>query len=210
MKRFAVPIIFVLLVLVALQTEKSALFGKGDFAVRVLKDRPRAVELTWRDGIDAPMALRLEEAFRQNRDQADIFVLNLSSPGGSLREGAKVIDVMARMAQTHRVETIVKRGRICLSMCVPIFLQGQSRTAAANSRWMFHQPILMDMSGEIAEQPDFERNFTADRFFKRYFENSPMEAIWREQLREDWVGREVWFTGQDLVDQRSNVVTDLL
>ncbi|MEO0673798.1 MAG: hypothetical protein AAFY32_02180, partial [Pseudomonadota bacterium] len=70
MKRFAVPIIFVLLVLVALQTEKSALFGKGDFAVRVLKDRPRAVELTWRDGIDAPMALRLEEAFRQNRDQA--------------------------------------------------------------------------------------------------------------------------------------------
>ncbi|MEO1151132.1 MAG: ATP-dependent Clp protease proteolytic subunit [Pseudomonadota bacterium] len=210
MKRLLVPLVFVLLIVVALQTEKAALLGKGDFGVRVLKDRPRAVELTWRDGIEAPMALRLEEAFRANRDQADLFVLNLSSPGGSLREGAKVIEVIERIAQTHRVETIVKRGRICLSMCVPIFLQGQRRAAAANSRWMFHQPVLMDMSGEIAEQPDFERNFTADKFFTRYFENSPMEETWREQLRRDWVGQEVWFTGQDLVDQNSNVVSELI
>ena len=209
-RRFAVPLVFILLVIVALQSEKAALFGRGDFAVSQVKDRPGVVQFTWRDDIDAPMALRLEAAFEEWAGRADVIILNLSSPGGALREGGKVIDVIDRMKRTHRIDTRVGQGAQCLSMCVPIFLQGQSRTGAANSRWMFHQPILTDVSGEVAEQPDFERNYTADRFFRRYFEPSPMDPVWRERLREDWVGRDVWYTGRQLVDQGSNIINELI
>jgi len=209
-KSLAVPIVFILLVVVALQSEKAALFGKGSFAVTELKNRPGTLQLTWRDDIEAPMALRLAEVFAEYEGRVDRFVIDLSSPGGSLREGGKVIDFIDRMKRTHTVETRVGRGARCLSMCVPIFLQGETRVGTSNSRWMFHQPILMDMSGDIADQPEFERNFTADRFFDRYFVPSEMNPDWREQLRKDWVGREVWFTGQELVDQGSNIIEQLI
>ena len=208
--RFAVPVVFTLLVFVALKTETSILASKGNFSITEVNGRPGAVQFTWRDDIDAPMALRLEEGYLDWRERADTIIINLSSPGGSLREGGKVIDVITRMKKTHVVETRVGKGARCLSMCVPIFLQGQTRVAAANSRWMFHQPILTDMAGDIAEQPEFERNYTSERFFKRYFENSEMDPVWREQLRIDWVGRDVWYTGRQLVDQQANIIENLI
>ena len=52
-------------------------------------------------------------------------------------------------------------------------------------------------------------NVNAERFFERYFTRSPMDAVWREKLREDWKGRDIWKTGAELVEEGSNVVTVL-
>ena len=39
-------------------------------------------------------------------------------------------------------------GRTCASMCVPIYLQGHERFAAASSLWLFHDAAKMDKKGE--------------------------------------------------------------
>ena len=86
--------------------------------------------LSWHTGVDLPMARRMIEAFDANKDKVKRVVIDLSSPGGSLYEGAEVVKVIEHMKKTHKIDTHVGRKGICLSMCVPIFLQGQKRIAA--------------------------------------------------------------------------------
>jgi len=211
MPRFAVPLAFILLVIVALYVERNSLLGRGSFYVQEVAGRERTIMLTWRGGIEAPMAAELEKAFGEWEDAADTIVLNLVSEGGALREGGKVIDVIRDIKRTHRVETRVGDNRICLSMCVPIFLQGDYRVAGEGARFMFHQPISMDaVTGEVVDRPGFEQNFVSQQFFSRYFVNSPMDPAWREQLRIDWTDGDVWKTGTQLVNEGSNIIDALI
>ena len=115
--------------------------NKGRLTIARSRIVPGAIELVWNSSIKVPMARRMREAFEKWRDKTDRFVINLNSPGGSLREGGAVIDVINYMKQSHTVDTYVSPGHNCLSMCVPIFLQGQTRIAHPTSRWMFHAPV---------------------------------------------------------------------
>ncbi len=167
-----------------------------------------AVVFRWSDAIEAPMAFRFSEAFEASKDKADRIVIELASPGGALTEGRAVIDEIERMKKTHRIDTRVAAGEICASMCVPIFLAGQTRNASPDAQFMFHEPTSVDFyTGEKAEKPAFEQRMDAERFFERYFTRSPMDPVWREKLREAWKGRDIWKTGADLVAEGSNVVT---
>ncbi len=169
-----------------------------------------AVVLSWSSAVDAPMARRFEEAFAEHRDSASLFIIELNSPGGAIAEGKRIVQLLDRMKRTHEVETRVGAGDFCLSMCVPIFLKGDVRIAAPNARFMFHEPSSYDsFTGERTNEPQFERRFVADRFFDRYFENSPMTPAWRAQLESDWVGRDVWKSGEDLWRENSGVLTAL-
>lgn len=185
---------------------------------RVYEDKGRLVTriegetliMSWHTKVELPMARRVIEAFEASKDKVRRVVIDLSSPGGSLYEGREVIRAIAKMKQSHRVDTHVGRKQICLSMCVPIFLQGQQRIAASSSRWMFHEPYYAEQfSGRKVSKPKFEEEYTANKFFDRYFTNSPMNADWRRRLEKAWKGNEVWKTGQELVDERSNIITKL-
>ncbi|MEO1251238.1 MAG: hypothetical protein AAFW81_02685 [Pseudomonadota bacterium] len=168
------------------------------------------VVLRWSDPVMAPMGRRFEEAYDDYRDDVAVFVIELDSPGGALAEGKRVIQLLDRMKRSHTLVTRVRPGDSCLSMCVPMFLKGDRRVAAPNSRFMFHEPASYDSyTGRRAREPEFERRFVADRFFDRYFENSPMDADWRRQLEREWVGKDVWKSGRDLVNERSGVLTEL-
>ncbi len=211
LKSLVVPIVFALLVFVALQTEKGALRDRGVVRVKEHSTREKVVIFSWADAVEAPMAMQFRDAFAQWRERTDTIIIDLNSPGGSLREGQKVIEIIEGMKKTHRVETRVRGRRYCLSMCVPIYLQGDLRRASPSSRWMFHEPKLVDaFTDKIQEQPDFEQNWSSNRFFDRYFVNSEMDADWRERLRDQWVGEDVWFTGKELVEQHSGVVQELM
>ncbi len=166
--------------------------------------------LSWHTGVDLPMARRMIEAFDRSKAKVKRIVIDLSSPGGSLYEGAEVIKVIDHMKQSHRVDTHVGERNICLSMCVPIFLRGHKRYAARSSRWMFHEPYYADaFSGEKTRKPKFEVQYTARKFFRRYFTNSQMDPVWRARLEKEWKGKEVWKTGLQLFEEKSNIVTDL-
>ena len=166
------------------------------------------VVLSWRGEIGVPMRRHMSEAIDEWRDGTDAFLIDLDSPGGALYEGTRVITLIDELKTTHRVITRVGRRANCLSMCVPIFLQGDERLAAGNSTWMFHEPVSVNFyTDEIQDLPTFERRALAEWFFERYFDNSPMNADWREKLRVEWVGKEIWKSGSQLVNEKSGIIT---
>ena len=180
-------------------TGRLQIFQEGD-----------AVILSWSSPIELPMERRFQEAYAEWANKTDKFIINLNSGGGSLREGRLVIDVIDQMKKTHLVETTVGEGANCLSMCVPIYLHGEQRSASRNSRWMFHQPSAYDyITDEKVEENESDRNTASDRFFQKYFVNSEMDPKWRNNLQKEWVVKDVWRTGQQLFDEQSNIILTL-
>jgi hypothetical protein len=192
------------------RNEELIFRDKGELTVERDRNDPETLVFTWRNEVEAPMARRFEEAYREWRGEGSRILIDLHSPGGALYEGEQVIRVIDRMRETHIVDTRVGNRRACFSMCVPIFLQGEARTAASNARFMFHEPTAYDFyTGERVNEPEFERERTSRRFFDRYFVNSPMDAVWRDNLAVEWKGRDVFYTARELVEQESNIVTEL-
>jgi len=192
------------------RNEELIFRDKGELTVERDRNDPETLVFTWRNEVEAPMARRFEEAYREWRGEGSRILIDLHSPGGALYEGEQVIRVIDRMRETHIVDTRVGNRRACFSMCVPIFLQGEARTAASNARFMFHEPTAYDFyTGERVNEPEFERERTSRRFFDRYFVNSPMDAVWRDKLAVEWKGRDVFYTARELVEQESNIVTEL-
>ena len=204
------------LLLLAMCVAVAFLAWRGDR--RVHEDRGRlavfregdAVVLQWRSDVDVPMARRFEEAYREWGGETERFIIDLDSPGGALTEGRAVIDVLQRMKRTHALTTYVGPGAACMSMCAPIYLQGENRLAAASSRWLFHEPAARNVfNGERVRQPGFEERRRARRFFERYFVNSEMDPVWRARLEEEWKGRDVRRTGRELFEEGANIVLEL-
>ncbi len=194
--------------LLAWQHQHKLFEDKGRLGVAI---KGQTAVLAWNSRVELPMARRISEAFERSKGQVKRFILILNSQGGSLHEGGKVIEVIDRMKRSHQVLTFVGPKGICLSMCVPIYLQGQKRLAAPDSRWMFHEPIYVDAyTGDETNKPKFEKEFFARRFFDRYFTNSEMDPAWRRRLERDWKGKEVWKTGQQLFEERANIVTQIV
>ncbi|MEO1015700.1 MAG: ATP-dependent Clp protease proteolytic subunit [Pseudomonadota bacterium] len=194
--------------MLAWRNDRAVYADKGRLAVRVEDD---AAVLTWIEGVDVPMARRIDEAYQRLGGEVDAFVLELHSPGGSVLEGRAVIGVLDRVRSTHDLITVVGPGRECLSMCVPIFLSGEMRLAARDATFMFHEPTSRNvLTGARERRPAFEERRATEKFLRRYFEDSPMDPVWRERLAEDWKGEDVWKTGAELVEERAGVVTGLL
>ncbi len=206
----ATLIMFALTVVLIARNEEFVFRDEGRLVVRPDPTDSRAVVFYWRSQVEVPMARRLAEAFDEWRYDADRIVLDLHSPGGAIREGEAVIRIINEMKRTHIVDTRVRKRRACYSMCVPIFLMGEKRSAAANARFMFHEPTAYDyFTGEEVREPEFEKRYNSEKFFNRYFVNSPMNPVWRDQLKAEWRGRDVWKSGQTLMDEGSNIVTVL-
>lgn len=201
--------LFAIAFLVMKANERQFTADEGRLAIR--KDASRdAVILSWSSAVAAPMTRRFQEAYDQYGNDTSMFIIELNSPGGAVAEGKRLVQLLDRMAKTHDIETRVGAGKFCLSMCVPIFLKGEARIAAADAYFMFHEPASYNsFSGERTKEPGFERRFFSDRFFDRYFERSPMTPAWRAKLERDWVGRDVWKTGEDLWLEESGVLTAL-
>lgn len=178
----------------------------GQLSVR---ERGGSVVLAWTGRVDLPMHTLLASAFDKWKDKSERFVLQLNSQGGSLREGSNVIELLKRIKQTHRLDTYVAPGEICMSMCVPMFLQGNTRIAAASARFMFHEPKRYYDDGSEAKGFSFEREALSRRFFAKYFVNSAMDPEWRTRLEKSWAGKDVFKTARQLVEERSNIVTRL-
>ncbi len=205
--RLILPALLVVVAYMYFQHYDRVFGDKGRLAI---SQEGSAVVLSWSTEVDVPMALRFEEAFDQYRDQTSTFIIDLDSPGGALREGRFVIDEIEDMKDTHEIITRVRNTSVCLSMCVPIYLSGEKRIAGPSSRWMFHEPRAYDFfSGEEVGESEAEIRAAGERFFDRYFVNSEMNPVWRDRLAQEWVGRDVWKTGQQLFVERSNIVQEL-
>jgi ATP-dependent protease ClpP protease subunit len=75
-------------------------------------------------------------------------VLFLDSAGGQVEEGDRVIEILNEIKKGHQLITVVLHGKLCASMCIPIFLQGHDRLAARASLWIFHEAAQRRTNGE--------------------------------------------------------------
>ena len=190
--------------------QQRLLADKGRLKISQSQVVPGAVEFSWASKMKVPMEQRFIDGFTEWRDKTDHFVISLNSPGGALREGGKVIEIIKQMKKTHKVDTHVGRRQVCLSMCVPVFLLGHNRIAHPSSVWMFHEPRSVDFfTDEDLSEPEFERQRMVRRFVERYFVNSPINPGWLKQLLQVWKGKDVWRNGAQLVAEKSNIITRL-
>ncbi len=210
LNRFLWAAVLLLIAVLAVKTRDNfdALFGGvGTLDVR---DAPEddTVFLRWKGKIDAPMLSRIAEAFERHKADGRKFVLSLSSPGGSLDHGAKVVRLLRKIGETHKLETVVGAGSVCASMCVPVYLQGQRRTAAADARFMFHEVSFREsFSKDEIDVPDGAKVIATDRLFIKYFTAAGVPEAWIGKVRADMAGGgDVWKTARALADENAGIV----
>jgi ATP-dependent protease ClpP protease subunit len=151
------------------------------------------------------MAQFLSNEFAKYRDLTQKMVLILNSPGGSVEEGERVIDVLRDIRLTHRLETAVFQGATCASMCVPIFLQGRERYAAGSSLWVFHEASAVADGDEGRAVADDEETL---RLFRSYYVRAGVRVAWlNEVLAKIANGHNFWQTGQQLMAANTGIIT---
>ena len=182
----------------------------GTLSVRQADDQG-ILNLKWIGEIEAPMAQRIAEAVDDRGSRARTIILSLSSPGGALDHGAEVVRLLRKLAQSYVLETAVESGDSCASMCVPVYLQGTRRVAAADAHFMFHDVSFKDaFEEEDLKVPDASRTSATDRLFAKYFEPAGVSRTWLDQLRTKIAGgHEVWETARQLEDERAGIVQQL-
>lgn len=186
--------------------------GVGKLDVRAVPTDD-TLYLSWRGKIDAPMAARIAEAFESHKREAHKIILSLSSPGGSLDQGGEVVRLLGRIRQTHKLITLVDAGAVCASMCVPIYMQGQLRLAAPGAEFMFHEVAFRDFFSKTRDSsvPETAIGSETDRFFEKYFQSAGVPQSWISGVRAQMTGgNEVWKTGRELVDERADIVQQLI
>ena len=181
--------------------------GVGKLEVRDAPEQGK-VFLRWSGKIDAPMASRIAEAFERYAGEERTFVLSLSSPGGSLDHGAEVSRQLRKFGESHRLNTVVEAGSRCASMCVPVYLQGQSRTAAADAKFMFHEVSFREyLSRDELDVPDAAKSSATDRLFLKYFKAAGVPETWISKVRAEMAGgHDIWKTARELADENAGIV----
>lgn len=185
--------------------------GIGKLEVQAIPGED-TVYMQWRGKIEAPMASRIAEAFGRHKDEGHTIVLALSSPGGSLDQGAEVVRLLDKIRQSHTLVTSVDDGDVCASMCVPVYLQGQRRVAAPTAEFMFHDVSFRDFFSKEkdASVPDAAVGAETDRLFGRYFSTAGVSQPWIRSVRAEMAGgNDVWKTGLQLFDEKSGIVQQL-
>ena len=169
--------------------------------------KPGTIVLQWTGPIAAPMAQQIQSAFEQRKDQSARVVLTLASGGGSVAEGEKVIRVLRQIRKTHRLQTVVGHGRSCGSMCVFIYLQGEKRTAALSSLWLFHEVSKKDRADDKKITLD---RVMWERLVETYYGPAGVSAAWTAKMKPFTIKSDYWQTGADLVNDNSGIVHEAL
>ncbi len=187
-----------------------------------VSEEPERIVLGWSGPVQEPMAENIAAAFDRFRSDRRRLVLILNSPGGSIEHGRKV--VAAIRARDRTIDTFVQRAGVCASMCVPIFLAGRERIADPEAYFMFHQVSLNFGGRDNTKRPEFSETEKAlysdivksvetratDEFFRSDIGIRGVSSAWLARMREKISGRDVWMSGQQLVDEGSGIVDRLI
>ena len=179
----------------------------ADLKVSLSGTRPNTVVMNWNGPIVSPMANQIRDAFESRKRQATRFVLRLSSYGGSVAEGERVIEVLRQIKSTHELETAVTQGDVCASMCVFIYVQGTKRFGALTSSWLFHEVSHMD---PVTKQTTKLDRAAWERLVDKYFRPAGVSDTWIADLKPRTIGSDYWQTGSDLIRSSSGIIHEPL
>jgi ATP-dependent protease ClpP protease subunit len=180
---------------------------RGELKVSVSNTRANTMLLTWSGPIMAPMANQIKDAFESRKGQATRFMFRISSYGGSVAEGERVIEVLRQIKATHELETAVTQGDVCASMCVFIYVQGQKRYGALTSSWLFHEVSHMD---PVTKQTTKLDRAAWERLVDRYLRPAGVSDAWIADLKPRTIDSDYWQTGADLITSNSGIIHESL
>lgn len=199
--------------------------GSGDVAARQtlsISEEPDRIVLGWSGPVQEPMSERVAAAFDRYKADPRRLVLILNSPGGSVEHGRKVVAVIR--ARDHEIDTLVQKAGVCASMCVPIFLAGTRRIADPEAYFMFHQVSLSSNARDNTKRQELSDSEKAllsqtvktieahvtDEFFRSDIGIRGVNVKWLASTRKKISDRDVWMSGQQLVDEGSGIVDSLI
>jgi ATP-dependent protease ClpP protease subunit len=199
--------------------------GSGDVASRQtlsVSEESSRIVLGWSGPVREPMSERVAAALDRYKADQRRLVLILNSPGGSIEHGRRV--VAAIRARGRAIDTLVQKAGVCASMCVPIFLAGTKRMADPEALFMFHQASLNSSVRENIKRQEFSASQEAifsqavkaietqatDDFFRNDIGIRGVNMVWLARMREKISDRDVWMSGQQLVDEGSGIVDRLI
>jgi ATP-dependent protease ClpP protease subunit len=161
--------------------------------------------IDWVGPIVAGMADDLRAALDKYGTISQRVVLFLDSRGGQMEEGDRVIEVLNEIKLQHQLITVVLHGKLCASMCIPIFLQGEDRLAARASLWIFHEAAQRQANGEL-------RTDTAEtwRLFRKYYAPAGVPTRWLKSIAPMIEEADLWQTGGDLISTKSGIILHAL
>jgi hypothetical protein len=188
-----------------------ALDDAGMTGFRVLTAEDGAFEpadlvvIEYSGSIASPMAQNLRAIWREIEASSRFrrVLLRLNSPGGSDLHGAEVIDVLSEMREHVALSTVVEQGEVCASMCIAVYIQGDTRYASPASAWMFH-----GASRAMSNIPSLSLTMG---FFDLFRLRGIDEVFINYLFEEQYVTTPgaYWLSGKELAG-RSNIITDLL
>ena len=176
----------------------------SDAPVMLLNGPVDTLFLNWAKPIRDPMHECILAEFNKAKDRVRSVILNLSSGGGSLKAAENAIAVLKTIRATHRLDTMVSRGAICGSACVPIFLAGERRYGALTSSWLFHEVGRSNAKNGWKVISDRAKT---ERVLQDYFLAAGVSEAWLNQLRPRIQHSDYWQTGQNLIDDKSGIIT---
>ena len=180
--------------------------GRGDLKSSTTA-RPGTLYLRWTGEIGAEFYKSIAFEFEKTKKRVRNVLLEISSCGGDRETMERTIRLLRYLKRSHTFETVVDRGEICASACVPIFLQGQRRWGALTSSWLFHEVSRWDDRRRTEESVN--RTVTA-RLLEDYFPQAGVPEAWLNRLRMMIQHSDYWQTGENLWEDKSGIITDPL
>lgn len=156
------------------------------------------------DVIQHPAAVEFQDSYTFLSKEKPI-IIDLNSGGGSTEEGSKIIAFVERLKnEGFNVRTRVQNGRMCGSMCVPIFLSADTREAGETSAFMFHGVTV-----GWSTIPDKEKTLNLFEYMKSRGLSKDFEKfLWDEEALS--LPGEYWLSGNEMINLKSGVITKQL
>ena len=164
-----------------------------------------AVVVTYEGPIAVPMAENLRTIWDEHgkRPGLEKLILRLNSSGGSSVHGLEVIGILEKIREQVALVTLVGEHDLCASMCIAIYIQGDTRIAASSSSWMFHGASLSP--GGYPSLSATTRHF--ELFRDRNINSGFIDFLFEKNYVT--APGAYWMSGSELA-VRANIITRLL
>jgi len=162
-------------------------------------DKDGTLNIEWSGPIARGMADYLRSTFATYGAGLHRVILILDSAGGQVEEGDRVIHVLDELKQTRRLVTVVQDDKLCASMCIPIFLQGNDRLAGRASGWIFHE-----VTGPGADKKELKQQTL--QLLDRYYAPAGVSADWIKRIIPIIERAKLWQYGGDLIKANTGIV----
>ena len=164
-----------------------------------------AVVVTYEGPIAYPMAENLRAIWDEvsKRPGLEKVILRLNSPGGSDVHGLEVIGILKEIREQVALVSLVGEHDLCASMCIAIYIQGDTRIASPARSWMFHGASRSP--GGFPSLSATTRHF--DLFSDRDIDSSFIDLLFEKNYVT--APGAYWMSGSELA-ARSNVIMRLL